>query len=61
MATDADVARLVGRPFPASVPSRCLCGTAMVVVGAWHPEGRVAAYVVLGCPGCGATRNGGRP
>ncbi len=63
MATDADVMQLLGRQIPPSMPQPCgYCLTGIyVVVGAWHPEGQAGAYLVLGCPRCGATVNGGAP
>lgn len=64
MATDAEVLRLLGKPFPPYTPEpwRChYCGGLWRVVGAWHPDGQIGAYVMLRCDGCGSAQNGGAP
>ncbi len=69
MATDADVMALRGKPWPprSRHQARCrYCAHPMrpprlLVIGAWHPAAGVAAYVVLTCPVCRSTENGGAP
>ena len=61
MATDADVRRLLGQPFPSRLapPWRCDCGGLWRAVAPWHPGGQAGALVLAQCDRCHSTRNGG--